>query len=286
MSLEPQPALARFRHVSSVCALLASLALPWTYACSGELESARELGSTQQDIDLNAGFQHEVIATGFRNPTAMTIAPDGRVFIAQQTGEVRVVKDRALLPTNFLQVQVDSGNERGLVGIALDPAFASNGYLYVFYTVPGGSAHNRVSRFTAQGDVAAPGSEVVLVDFPALSAASNHNSGALHFGPDGKLYVAHGDNAEEKNAQNLDMPFGKILRFDRDGTIPQDNPFYELPVDVADAIWAYGLRNPFTMGFSPRSGRLFANDVGGSGPEEINDIVRGANYGQVAGLRR
>ncbi|APR88555.1 hypothetical protein A7982_13904 [Minicystis rosea] len=241
------------------------------------------VSAVQQGIVLNAGFQHQIVATGLSQPTAMEIAPDGRIFVAQQTGQVKVVKNGTVLAQSFVELAVDSQNERGLVGITLDPSFSSNGWVYVFYTTTSGGTHNRVSRFTANGDVAAPGSELILVDFPLLSAASNHNSGAMHFGEDGKLYVAHGDNADEANAQNLNNAFGKIHRFNPDGTIPTDNPFYNTSTGVARAIWAYGLRNPFTFTFSRVSGKLFANDVGGGGPEEIDLITKGSNYGHGGG---
>jgi glucose/arabinose dehydrogenase len=268
--------------LSLICLSLACLSS--SLACSGEVgDTPESIDRIEQPIVLNAGFQHQVVATGLSQPTAMEIAPDGRIFVAQQTGQVKVVKKGALLATSFVELTVDSVNERGLVGITLDPNFASNHYVYVFYTTPSGGTHNRVSRFTANGDVAAAGSEFIVVDFPALSTAGNHNSGALHFGKDGKLYVAHGDNATDANAQNLNNAFGKIHRFNSDGTIPTDNPFYNTSTGVARAIWAYGIRNSFTTAIERATGKIFANDVGGGGPEEINNIVAGANYGQGGG---
>jgi uncharacterized repeat protein (TIGR03806 family) len=254
-----------------------------SFGCASEDPERQEVSEAEEAIVIPSGFQHQVIATGLSQPTAMVIAPDGRIFVAQQTGQVRVIKNNTLLTTPFLSVTVDSVNERGLVGIALDPSFATNNYVYVFYTSTSGSTHNRVSRFTASGDVAAAGSELVLVDFPTLSTAGNHNSGALHFGNDGKLYVAHGDNAETANAQNLNHAFGKIHRFNPDGTIPTDNPFYGTSSGLARGIWAYGLRNPFTFAVERVSGKIFANDVGGGDPEEINNITRGSNYGHGGG---
>ncbi len=251
-------------------------------ACSSEDQAAVQ--QNDHNIVLNRpGFAHEQIVGGLSNPTAMVIAPDGRFFVTQQGGDLRVVKNNTLLSTPFLSLNVDDANERGLLGLALDPDFPANGFVYVYYTTPSGGTHNRISRFTANGDVAAPGSEVVLVDLPALSSAANHNAGALHFGHDGKLYVAVGDNANTALAQMLSHPFGSILRFNRDGSIPTDNPFYSAPIDTSDAIWAYGLRNPFTIAVSPASGKLFANDVGGGDPEEINLIQRGRNYGHGGG---
>src|SRR5205823_10758608 len=124
-----------------------------------------------------------------------------------------------------LSLNVDSSGERGLLGVAFDPQFATNHYVYVYYTVPGTPAHNRVSRFTANGDVAVPGSEVPILDLNPLSTATNHNGGAIHFGLDGKLYIGVGENAQPSNSQSLDTLLGKVLRINPDGSIPPDNPF-------------------------------------------------------------
>jgi glucose/arabinose dehydrogenase len=212
-------------------------------------------------------------------PTAMEFAPDGRLFICLQTGQVRVIKNGSLLPTPFLSLSVDSSGERGLLGIAFDPNFTNNHYVYVYHTVPTSPIHNRVSRFTATGDVAASGSEVVILNLNNLSSATNHNGGGLHFGSDGKLYIGAGENAASANAQTLSNLLGKILRINSDGSIPTDNPFYNTASGNNRAIWALGLRNPFTFGFQPATGRLFINDVGESTWEEINNGTAGANYG-------
>ena len=173
-----------------------------------------------------SGFtRNESWVTGLTGATAFAQAPDGRLFIAQQGGALRVVKNGALLATPFATVAVDSAGERGLIGVALHPAFASNGWVYIYATrAAGGVSHSRISRFTAAGDVVAAGSEVVLVDLPNLSGATT-TRGGMHFGSDGKLYVGVGDNANGAQAKNLALPFGKLLRFNDDGTIPGDNPF-------------------------------------------------------------
>jgi len=212
-------------------------------------------------------------------PTAMEFAPDGRLFVCLQTGQVRVIKNGLLLPTPFLNIAVDYSGERGLLGIAFDPNFTTNHYLYLYHTVPTFPIHNQVSRFTAAGDVAAAGSEVVILNLDNLSNATNHNGGALHFGSDGKLYVGVGENGNGSNAQTLSNLLGKMLRINADGTVPTDNPFYNSGSGNNRAIWALGLRNPFTFGFQPGTGRLFINDVGASTWEEINDGIPGANYG-------
>jgi hypothetical protein len=135
-----------------------------------------------------------------------------------------------------------------------------------------------VSRFTAKGEKAVKGSEIAILDLPQL-AKPIHNSGTLHFGPDGYLYIAVGENAVPENAQSLANPLGKILRIAKDGTIPTDNPFYGRTSGAARAIWAMGLRNPFSFSFQPGTGRMFINDVGNKTWEEIDDGIAGANYG-------
>jgi glucose/arabinose dehydrogenase len=247
---------------------------------------------------LPPGFMETRIASGMTNVTTMAIAPDGRVFVSEQgvvnnatpgkgTGNLRVIKNNALLPTPALSLTVDPTNERGMLGIAFDPAFATNQYIYLYYTVPQASfdpllpnlgAHNRISRFTMSGDVAIPSSELVLLDLPLLGTAPIHNSGSLHFGPDGKLYVSVGENFRAPNAQDLTVPLGKLLRINSDGTIPSDNPFVGTP-GAHPAIYAYGLRNPFTFDIQPGTGRILVNDVGDKLFDEINDIVPGGNYG-------
>jgi glucose/arabinose dehydrogenase len=224
------------------------------------------------------GFTETVIATGISNPTAMQFAPDGRLFVCEQGGRLRVIKDGVLLSTPFLTLTVSAAGERGLLGVAFDPAFLTNPYVYVYYTATTPTVHNRISRFTANGDVAVAGSEVVILELDNLSA-TNHNGGALAFGPDGKLYAAVGDNAIGSNAQSTGNLLGKMLRLNKDGTIPADNPFYSSAAGRNRAIWALGLRNPFTFAFNPTGAELFINDVGETTWEEINDGIASANYG-------
>ena len=228
---------------------------------------------------LPAGFSETQIATGISSATAMAFAPDGRIFVCQQGGSLRVIKNGILQSTPFVSITVNSSGERGLLGVAFDPGFASNQYVYVYYTATTPAIHNRISRFTASGDVAVPGSEVVILELNDLSSATNHNGGAIHFGPDGKLYAAVGENATGSNAQTLNNLLGKILRLNSDGTIPADNPFFNTATGNNRAIWALGLRNPFTFAFQPGTGRMFINDVGQDTWEEINDGIAASNYG-------
>jgi uncharacterized repeat protein (TIGR03806 family) len=232
---------------------------------------------------LPEGFTETVLVTGINGATAMDFAPDGRLFVCEQTGALRVVQNDVLLPRPFLTVKVDSSWERGLLGVAFDPHFDKNNYVYVNYISPDPYPHHRISRFTADGDTAAPGSEVVLFEGDDQNklgggVKNGHQGGAIHFGKDGKLYVAIGDQTAGAPAQDLKTLQGKILRLNADGSIPEDNPFYQRTTEKYRAIWALGLRNPFTFAFQPGNGRMFINDVGGAN-EEINVGAAGANYG-------
>jgi glucose/arabinose dehydrogenase len=223
------------------------------------------------------GFSRVQVASGISNPTVMAFAPDGRIFVAQQNGALRVIKNGALLATPFIQLNVNSSGERGLIGVALDPNFATNQFIYLYYTLPDGS-RNRISRFTGNGDVAVAGSEMVLLNLDPLSSATNHNGGAMHF-KNGLLYVAVGENANGANAQNLDTYLGKILRINPDGSVPAGNPF-ATGSEQRRRVWAYGLRNPYTFSIQPGTGRIFINDVGQSTWEEIDDATNGGlNFG-------
>jgi glucose/arabinose dehydrogenase len=235
--------------------------------------------ATATAATLPAGFTEAQVASGLGSPTAMAFAPDGRLFVTEQGGTLRVIKNGTLLATPFLTVTVNSSGERGLLGVAFDPSFATNNFVYVYYTATTPAIHNRVSRFTANGDTALAGSETVLLDLNNLSGATNHNGGAIHFGPDGKLYIAVGENANSANSQSLSNLLGKVLRINPNGTIPSDNPFFLTAANNNRAIWALGLRNPFTMAFQPGTGRMFINDVGQSTWEEIDDGIAGSNYG-------
>lgn len=228
-----------------------------------------------------AGFtRNEGYIGGLSSATAFTQLPDGRLLVSQQGGTMRVVKNNALVAAPALTLSVNANGERGLLGVTPHPNFASNGWIYAYYTTDENpSPHNRVSRFTLSGDAVVPGSELKLIDLPMLSSATNHNGGAIHFGSDGKLYVSVGDNASSDNSQNLSTSLGKMLRFNDDGTIPSDNPFCITQGNLACAVWAYGLRNPFTFAVQPGTGRIHINDVGEVTWEEINLGASGANYG-------
>lgn len=230
---------------------------------------------------LPEDFIETPVASGLVMPTAMVFAPDGRLFVCEKTGAVRVVRDGALLTAPFVRLSVNSGGEGGLLGIALDPNFAANHWIYLYYTATMPTSHNRISRFTSAGDVAQDGTELVILDIDD-PVSGIHNGGAIHFGADGLLYAAVGNYGDGSNSQTLTNMMGKILRIRNDGTIPADNPFYNQAMGQNRAIWAFGLRNPFTFAFQHGTGRMFINDVGEGSWEEIDDGIVGSNYGWPA----
>ena len=223
------------------------------------------------------GFNDEQVVGGLDSPTAMEISSDGRIFVAGQKGHLWIVENgNAQLVTQLSDVNSDQ--ERGFLGLAFDPNFASNGFLYVYYTRNGGGGvHNRVSRLTISGNTSS--GETTVIDLPDIGGAIFHMGGALHFGTDGRLYVAVGDYQNGSNSQSMNTLSGKLLRINADGSIPSDNPFFNSASGVNRAIWALGLRNPFTFNVHPGTGQLFINDVGEATWEEVNVGEPGANYG-------
>lgn len=227
-------------------------------------------------------FTDSQIASGLTAPTDMEFAPDGRLFVIEQAGKVRIAKPDGTL-TTFLNIstKVDSSGERGLQALTFDPNFSTNRYVFLQYTKKATSttpAHNRVVRVTANGNKVVAGSEKLIFRL-GNQTSDHHMGGAIDFGKDGKLYISTGDNETSDKAQQLTNLFGKILRINKDGTIPTDNPFYSTASGNNRAIWALGLRNPFKFAVQPGTGTIFINDVGEDAWEEINRGVAGANYG-------
>ena len=239
-------------------------------------------GSTGTLI-LPPEFKAEVVASGLTGATALEIAPDGRILVCEQTGTLRVVKEGKLLTEPFVKLPVDSTWERGLIGVTVASDFPKTPHVFVCYVASKPFPHHVVSRFTASGDVAEPGSEKILFegdDQTKLGGTvpAGHQGGAIHFGGDDKLYVAIGDQTAGKPAQALNSHLGRLLRINPDGSIPDDNPYASKATGKYRATWALGLRNPFTFAVQPESGRIFINDVGGKA-EEINEGIVGADYG-------
>jgi glucose/arabinose dehydrogenase len=229
-----------------------------------------------------SGFVAEEVIKGLGSTSQMTFGKDGRLFVTERSGSLLVIKNGQKQPEPFLRVNSLTQGERGLLGVALDPDFQSNRFIYVYYT-NASTTSNRVSRFTASSsnsDIAQAGSEVVLLDAGRRDTLY-HNGGALAFGNDGMLYVAIGDATVGAHAQNLDFVQGKILRLNvrnPQQVIPNDNPFAG-QIGKRGEVWALGFRNPFSFAIDPLSGSLYVNDVGQDTTEEINIVQKGANYG-------
>lgn len=230
-------------------------------------------------------------ATGFTNPVDIASAGDSRLFVVEQAGRIKVLNSNGNTnATPFLNITslVSSGGERGLLGLAFHPNYATNGYFYVNYTNQQG--HTIVARYSVSStnpDVANPSSalQIIRVDQPE----SNHNGGTIKFGPDGFLYIGMGDGGgagdTNNRAQNINLLLGKMLRLDVDGgspyAIPSGNP-YAGATAGADEIWAIGLRNPWKFSFNRTNGELWIADVGQNAFEEINRVsptLAGLNYG-------
>ena len=216
-----------------------------------------------------------VVGSGLDGPSGFDIAPDGRIFVLERGGKVKLIKDGQLLAQPFVDLPSTATGDRGLIGIAFDPQFGvANHFVYFYYT--GLDLLNHLVRFDASTDVATSGPvQIFQTQSPSQQL---HVGGSIGFGPDGKLYFAVGDNGYPPNAQDLSNPHGKILRINADGSIPADNPFVGQPGRLG-AIWAYGFRNPWRFQFDSATGRLYGGDVGDFSWEELNRIVKGGNYG-------
>jgi len=237
-------------------------------------------------VEVPQGFLVETLATNLNAATAVTVAPDGRVFIADQTGPLRVWKNGRLLakPALNLTGRVDDYWERGLIGVTLHPGFPHTPHLFVVYIAKQPFTHHVISRFTVIGDTADPASELILLEGDDQKTLGGtipygHQGGPIRFGADGKLYISIGEQTAGEPSQSLTTLQGKILRLNADGSIPPDNPFFTQTAGKYRAIWAYGVRNSFGLALQRETGRMFFTDVGASAFEEVNELVRGANYG-------
>ena len=254
-------------------------------ACSSESEGSLPQGG---------GARLQPVVSGLSAPLYLTAPPGdlSRLFIVEQTGAIRIVKDGILLPAPFLDIsgQIVAGGEQGLLGLAFQPDYATTGRFVVHYSDLAGDTRVSVFQVSADPDVADPASEQII--FTADQPYANHNGGQVGFGPDGYLYLGLGDggsaNDPEGRGQNLSEPLGSILRVDVQSgtpyTVPPDNPF----VGQAGALpetWSYGLRNPWRFSFDRATGDLYIADVGQNQFEEV-DVApasggsgRGTNYG-------
>lgn len=257
------------------------------------------------------GFVTDAVATGLTQPTAFAFAPDGRIFVTEKAGAVRIIQGGVLQGTPFyMWSNIATFQDRGLLGIALDPNFATNHYVYLSYTYDPkpsdqqGPKNAQIIRVTANGNVAQVNSKIVLAgsvlgtsaqpsceNFPTTadcipSDGTSHSQGNLKFGPDGMLYAATGDGASFFSVDPLALRSidpnrlsGKILRLNpANGQGLPDNPFYNGDVNATRSkVWAMGLRNDFRFNFRPGTNVIFSGDVGWDTWEEQNIITKGAN---------
>jgi glucose/arabinose dehydrogenase len=250
--------------------------------------------SSEGSLPQGHGARLQQVVSGLSFPLYLTAPPGdmNRLFVVEKTGTIRIVKGGTLLPTAFLDLSsaVSGGDEQGLLGLAFDPGYASNGRFVVHYTDVAGDTRLSIFQVSSDPDIADPASEQVILT--AAQPFSNHNGGQILFGPDGFLYLGLGDggsaNDPEGRGQDLTELLGSILRLDVQAgnsyTIPPDNPFVG-QAGARPEVWSYGLRNPWRFSFDRASGDLYIADVGQSQSEEVDVATasggsgKGVNYG-------
>ena len=252
-------------------------------------QSGNELPGTAQTLAFtilqgaDGAFSLQQVVGNLDFPVPMATAPDGRIFVGElSTGKIRVVTPTPSLPWQLQSTPfatVPAGNPEGLLGLAVDPSFATNGYVYAFH--PASASVNRVVRFratVANGNTVAdsPTPTIILDNIPASSI---HNGGVIQFGPDGMLYVFIGDAESPASSQSLTSLAGKILRVNRDGSAPADNPFISSTNANAKKVFSLGHRNSLGFAFHPHTNDLWQTENGQDDNDEINRIVKGGNYG-------
>lgn len=219
-------------------------------------------------------FRVEEIAAGLDTPWEIAFAPDGRIFVTERPGRLRVIENGKLRAEPVATVpDVTEAGEGGLLGMVLAPDFATSGNLYFYHTYNSGGTKNRVVRYTLTDRAAARGLGAQQIIFDNIPGASTHDGGRIAIGPDGKLYFTCGDAANRDNPQNRDSLAGKIHRLELDGKIPADNPF------PGSSVYTYGHRNPEGLAWQPGTNQLYATEHGNSANDEVNKIVAGSNYG-------
>jgi glucose/arabinose dehydrogenase len=212
----------------------------------------------------------EIIAQGLQAPRSIDISKDGRIFVSEKRGSIRVVDNGTLLTEPVGDIKAENIGDAGLLGLALHPNFTQNHLFYVYYTYSNSTGLFNKVLMLKESNNRIIDSKTILDGIPG---DDYRDGGRIKFGPDGKLYVSTGDASIPELSQDLDSLAGKILRINEDGTIPQDNPFSNSPV------YAYGFRNVQGLAWAPNSGALYSSDQGGAGNDEINLISPGKNYG-------
>jgi glucose/arabinose dehydrogenase len=251
-------------------------------AQAGDLSLSRVVAAaTRTPVPTPRPAPASELVTQANFASVMAFAPDGRLFFNElKTGNVRIISaEGALLEQPFANVPVAEGWEWGLIGLAIDPEYATNHFVYIFFTAPvDGLAQPTIMRFRDENNIGVE--PTILIQFPVTPPDHEpiHVSGNLHFGPDGYLWVTLGDYARQGNAQDVTVPMGSVLRIDRNGLAAPDNPFVAAP-GADTRIYAYGFRNSFDFAFHPDTGALYATENGLDNCDEINLILAGENYG-------
>lgn len=206
----------------------------------------------------------EILAENLNTPWSMDFLPNNTMIFTERGGKVNLLYENGSVE-NVANISTNQVSESGLLGVAVDPNFTENNYIYLYYTHDNGI--NRISRFVLNRTLL---NETIFLD--NIPGGSIHNGGRLKFGPDGKLYVTTGDAGNPNIAQDLNSTGGKILRLNPDGTVPADNPY-------ANYVYSYGHRNPQGLAWNPATGTLYASEHGSNRNDEINIIIKGGNYG-------
>ena len=254
------------KHTATL-ALLLAVWLALLASCGGDGGGGAVI--TPPAPPPSVAFRVETFLSNLDFPVTMRFAPDGRLFFNElRTGRVRVVVNGVLQAQAFATLPVEISGERGLLGLAFDPQFATNRFVYVLHSDPSGV--QRVVRFTDDNGTGT--NPTVIID--NLPSASNHNGGNIGFGPDGFLYVTIGDSLNPANAQDPNSLSGKLLRYNSNGTVVATNPF-----GANNPAFNLGLRNSFDFTFHPQTGTVYASENGPDCDDEINRVVAGGNYG-------
>lgn len=232
-------------------------------------------------------FRVETVAKNLEVVWSIVFAPDGRIFLTERPGRVRVIENGVLRAAPFFVVpEVEPSGESGLMGMALHPQFSENRFVYLAYAYQDkGDQRVRIARYRETGDTFTE-AKTIIENIPA---ARYHSGTRLRFGPDGKLYITTGDATNQSEAQKLNTLAGKTLRLNDDGSVPTDNPFANQK-DARSEIWTYGHRNAQGMDFQPETGLMFQTEHGPSlidgvslfkrsGGDEVNIVEKGKNYG-------
>jgi glucose/arabinose dehydrogenase len=254
---------------AKIARILSFLSIALFIACGLPQE---QVASTPPDLKI------EILARGLDTPWALDFAPDGRIFITERPGRIRTLEGGRLLPEPWMTFEVAAVGEAGLMGLAIDPQFAQNRFVYVAYTyrAANGRLQNRLVRLREDSKTGKGTLDKTLID--NVAGSNNHDGGRVKFGPDGKVYWTTCDAQTTRFAQNLSSPNGKILRLNADGSIPADNPFPN------SYVYSYGHRNSQGLAWQPKTGRLYATEHGPSGfqgccRDELNYIQPGKNHG-------